>query len=624
MQTLINKIYLIWRRLLYKTVDFQRFSLLWQVLSSRRRRQLFVLQILSFASALGEVANLGVLFPFLRFLANPVEGIKGLGPVFSPLQQLPHSIQLLTLGLGYMIIVMISTLLRVLTIRYQLRLVGLITVDLGAKVFAELMKRPFSWHVQHNSSKLLSYLMQEVDQVAGSIQAFLLLLINSVIVLLLGTTLIALSPDSMPAMAALLALFYGVVFKFTRATLKVDGEKLSNNYQKSIQAAQEALGGIRDVILDQTQSFFLESYIHSYRNYRLASASINSKAQVPRFLIEAFVVILIVGFSLTSVLSGNSLNQQLPMLGVIVMGAYRLLQPLQQCFASVSNLQAQSASFQKLRPFLQEDNSSIPVNSQLTSLADRLSSTGPLIRFDKLCYRYTNSGPWVLSNLDLSINPGERIGFVGSSGSGKSTTCDLILGLLTPTKGKLLVHGQNPHNNPLLMQAWQKHIAHVPQHIFLADASFASNIAFGVSPQHIDYQRLHSAAQQAQIADLIENSQDGYSTVIGERGVRLSGGQRQRIGLARALYKNAEMLILDEATSALDNRTEHEVMQAVATLSRQITVIIIAHRLSTIRQCDRLFYLDQGAISGIGTYDELISENASFRSLACDFELSNA
>jgi ATP-binding cassette subfamily B protein len=466
--------------------------------------------------------------------------------------------------------------------------------------------------------------MQEVDQVAGSIQAFLLLLINSVIVLLLGTTLIALSPDSMPAMAALLALFYGVVFKFTRATLKVDGEKLSNNYQKSIQAAQEALGGIRDVILDQTQSFFLESYIHSYRNYRLASASINSKAQVPRFLIEAFVVILIVGFSLTSVLSGNSLNQQLPMLGVIVMGAYRLLQPLQQCFASVSNLQAQSASFQKLRPFLQEDNSSIPVNSQLTSLADRLSSTGPLIRFDKLCYRYTNSGPWVLSNLDLSINPGERIGFVGSSGSGKSTTCDLILGLLTPTKGKLLVHGQNPHNNPLLMQAWQKHIAHVPQHIFLADASFASNIAFGVSPQHIDYQRLHSAAQQAQIADLIENSQDGYSTVIGERGVRLSGGQRQRIGLARALYKNAEMLILDEATSALDNRTEHEVMQAVATLSRQITVIIIAHRLSTIRQCDRLFYLDQGAISGIGTYDELISENASFRSLACDFELSNA
>jgi ATP-binding cassette subfamily B protein len=297
---------------------------------------------------------------------------------------------------------------------------------------------------------------------------------------------------------------------------------------------------------------------------------------------------------------------------------------LQQCFASVSNLQAQSASFQKLRPFLQEDNSSIPVNSQLTSLADRLSSTGPLIRFDKLCYRYTNSGPWVLSNLDLSINPGERIGVVGSSGSGKSTTCDLILGLLTPTKGKLLVHGQNPHNNPLLMQAWQKHIAHVPQHIFLADASFASNIAFGVSPQHIDYQRLHSAAQQAQIADLIENSQDGYSTVIGERGVRLSGGQRQRIGLARALYKNAEMLILDEATSALDNRTEHEVMQAVATLSRQITVIIIAHRLSTIRQCDRLFYLDQGAISGIGTYDELISENASFRSLACDFELSNA
>jgi ATP-binding cassette subfamily B protein len=222
----------------------------------------------------------------------------------------------------------------------------------------------------------------------------------------------------------------------------------------------------------------------------------------------------------------------------------------------------------------------------------------------------------VLRDLEIAIQPGERIAFVGSTGSGKTTTSDLILGLLAPTKGRLLVYGQDLQANPGLVAAWQLRVAHVPQSIYLSDASFAANIAFGVPDAQIDQHRVRRAAEQAQIAELIESSSEGYAAMVGERGVRLSGGQRQRIGLARALYKQAELLVLDEATSALDNRTEAEVMAAIEGLDRQITVILIAHRLSTVQRCDRILLLEQGRIAGLGSYSQLLADNAAFQRLA--------
>ena len=327
-------------------------------------------------------------------------------------------------------------------------------------------------------------------------------------------------------------------------------------------------------------------------------------------------MVLIVGLSLSLALSGQGIEQQLPLLGTIVLGSYRLLQPLQQCFSSFSTLQANQASFQKIQPFLQQDSAenSKQLNRPLTFAVP--NSEAPLIELRNVSFRYNPSFPWVLRGLDLSIHQGQRIAFVGSTGSGKSTTSDLVLGLLQPTEGQFLVHGQDLHANPGLVTAWQDHVAHVPQSIYLSDASFKANIAFGQPPEQINEELVHHAAVQARIADLIESSSDGYSTHVGERGVRLSGGQRQRIGLARAFYKQAELLVLDEATSALDNRTEADVMEAIENLDRQITVILIAHRLSTVKCCDRILLLERGEIAGLGCYDELLADNNSFQRLA--------
>jgi ATP-binding cassette, subfamily B, bacterial PglK len=288
---------------------------------------------------------------------------------------------------------------------------------------------------------------------------------------------------------------------------------------------------------------------------------------------------------------------------------------LQQCFSSLSSLQANQASLERLQPLL---HGHLSAGLQSTSSSPPLPAAtdkAPLLQLQQLSFRYSHEGPWVLRDLELAIQPGERIAFVGSTGSGKSTTSDLILGLLEPTQGRLLVHDQDLQATPGLVGAWQQRVAHVPQSIYLSDASFAANIAFGLPEAEIDQRRVMQAAEQAQISELIESSSEGYSTVVGERGVRLSGGQRQRIGLARALYKQAELLVLDEATSALDNRTEAEVMAAIEGLDGQITVILIAHRLSTIQSCDRIVLLDRGSIAGLGSYTELLACNGPFQRL---------
>jgi ATP-binding cassette subfamily B protein len=236
------------------------------------------------------------------------------------------------------------------------------------------------------------------------------------------------------------------------------------------------------------------------------------------------------------------------------------------------------------------------------------------IRFDGIRFRYSGTTPWVLDDFNLTVPKGARVGFVGRTGSGKSTALDLLMGLLQPTEGQVLVDGQAIEGDRV--RAWQRTIAHVPQSIFLADATIAQNIAFGVLPQDIDLDRVRAAARQAQIADFIESRAEGYDEVVGERGIRLSGGQRQRIGIARALYKRATVLVFDEATSALDNGTEQAVMDAIGALDSELTILLVAHRLSTVQRCDVIVQLENGRVLAKGKFEQLLESSPSFRRMA--------
>jgi ATP-binding cassette subfamily B protein len=299
----------------------------------------------------------------------------------------------------------------------------------------------------------------------------------------------------------------------------------------------------------------------------------------------------------------------LPVLGALALGAQRLLPALQQIFTAWASIAGSYASLADTVSLLEQ-----PLPAELLQPAHLPLGFQEAIRFSRVRFRYTSDGPWVLDGINLIIPKGARVGFVGSTGSGKSTSLDLLMGLLMPTEGELLVDDQPISGSRL--KAWQRSIAHVPQSIYLADSTLAENIAFGVPLDKIDMDRVRQSARQAQIADFIESSSEGYQAYVGERGILLSGGQRQRIGIARALYKQAKVLVFDEATSALDNATEQSVMDAIEGLSSDLTILLIAHRLSTIKRCDTIVQLELGKLVAQGSYQQLLESSPSFRRIA--------
>jgi len=320
----------------------------------------------------------------------------------------------------------------------------------------------------------------------------------------------------------------------------------------------------------------------------------------PRYALEGLGLVAIAFLGGALVLQRGSGAAVVPLLGALALGAQRLLPALQLVYAGWATLKGYNASLAAVLAMLDQP------------MPELISNVAPLplrqaLRLEAVDFSYGPDLPEVLKGLTLEIHPGERIGLIGGTGSGKSTTVDLLMGLLAPTKGQVLVDGQELHDpqRPALLSAWRASIAHVPQSIYLADSSIAENIAFGVPRHQIDQERVRRAAAQAQIASFIEASPEGYNSFVGERGIRLSGGQRQRIGIARALYKQAKVLVFDEATSALDNETERAVMQAVDGLSREPTLVIIAHRLTTVANCDRVIELNQGRIARVVSPSQL-------------------
>ena len=301
----------------------------------------------------------------------------------------------------------------------------------------------------------------------------------------------------------------------------------------------------------------------------------------------------------------GSFNNSLPMISLYVFAGYRLMPALQQIYVSFTTISYIGPSLDKLYEDI-NNLKSIELNQDQGFL-----SFNKTITLKNINYNYPNTSRTTLKNVNLSIFAKTTVGLIGTTGSGKTTMVDIILGLLEAQMGTLEIDGQiiTRQNS----RAWQRSIGYVPQHIYLSDNTIADNIALGIDSKNINLEALEKASKIANLHDFVVNElPEKYQTIVGERGVRLSGGQRQRIGIARALYNNPNVLILDEATSALDNQTEQAVMDAINNLGKNITIILIAHRLSTVKKCDKIFLLEDGKLKKEGTFEELIKDNNNF------------
>lgn len=590
---------------------------LWHHLSRRRRSQFGLLTGVMLVSAFAEVVSLGAVLPFLGILTAPDRVFNH--PIVADMAQawgITSADQLvLPLTVAFAAAALMAGAIRILLLWVSTRLAFASGADLSIEVYRRTLYQPYRVHVARNSSEVISGITNKVNGVVFLVLMPVLTLVSSTVLLVaIMLALIAIDPIVASVAAVGFGASYALITWMSRRRLHRNSQRIACEQTQVVKALQEGLGGIRDVLLDGTQPVYCDIYREADHPLRRAQGSNVFISGSPRPAMEALGMVLIAALAYALSRQVGGIATALPVLGALALGAQRLLPALQQIYSAWASIAGSYASLADTISLLDQ-----PLPAELLQPAPAPLLIQSVIRFDAVRFRYTSDGPWVLDGFNLTIPKGARVGFVGSTGSGKSTTLDLLMGLLMPTEGEILVDAQPVSGNRL--RAWQRTIAHVPQSIYLADTTLAENIAFGVPPEAIDLQRVQQAARQSHIADFIESRPEGYHAYVGERGIRLSGGQRQRIGIARALYKQASVLVFDEATSALDNATEQSVMDAIEGLNRGLTILLIAHRLTTVRRCDTIVELEHGRVGAQGTYEQLLECSPSFRSVASTLEM---
>lgn len=570
-------------------------------LSRRRRLQFLLLALLSLVGVIAELLTIGAVLPLL-FIALQPDQLARFPLVNNIIQSVTGSLGVVPLAAAAILLAIAAvgaTVIRLLIQWYTQRLVFAVNHDLATQLYGKILRQPFEWHAHHHSSIILSA-MEKVYQISvGVILSFVSAVSSLIISLFVVGLLFAINPTAAALAALLVGLIYALLILLTKTRNAAASSRMAALRDQRVHILQESSGGIRDIALDQTQPYFEQRFSELDRQFNKTLVWNQMVMVLPRIMIEGALIILIAMLAVWFSARPGGLTLAIPALGAMAIGAQRLLPLVQQVYTGYGNYALSIGQIDDVLDLLE-----LPVDEPGAAAAtiDDVPFERE-IRFADVTFDY-HSSERALHHIDLSIKAGERVGIIGRTGSGKSTLVDLMMGLLRPTSGEIRIDGKPLTDRSL--PGWKSHIAHVPQHIFLADNSIATNVAFG--QEAVDRERVEQCLAQAGLADWIATLPNGMDSFVGERGVRLSGGQRQRVGIARALYKDARLLVLDEATSSLDNETEQVVMDAVNGLDRKLTVVIIAHRLSTVEACDTIVRLDAGRIATIGSFTHVVAD----------------
>tara|TARA_A100001035_G_scaffold129658_2_gene101949 strand:+ start:1156 stop:2874 length:1719 start_codon:yes stop_codon:yes gene_type:complete len=561
------------------------------------------MQIFIVVASFFEMASLGAVVPFLGVLSEPEPVFQNeyLQP-FIEFFGITEANQLaLPMTVLFVSLVLLSAIIRLILLWTLTRLSQLAGADLSINIYRHTLYQDYSVHVSRNSSEVINGIITKTQTVSKGVFGPILNLISTSVTII-GIIAVLLLINVTVTLTAFIGFgsLYLIVMYLTRRNLRENSQHIAEKSDLMVKSLQEGLEGIREVLINNNQQFYTELYRSSDLQMRRASWRNEMIYSSPRFGMEGVGISIVAIFAYSATLNLGGIDQFLPILGAFVLGAQKLLPAIQKAYASYSRVKGSKYSLQDVITLLDQP---LPVFDNEQSLAYFPYENS--IELKNLSFRYSEESPWILKNINLEIPKGSVVGVVGTTGCGKSTLLDLIMGLLPPSKGEVKVDNVSlkAHNK----RAWQAHISNVPQHIYLSDGTIEENIAFGLPSDEIDHERVLEAAKKAQLSDLIENWGKGYQTLVGERGTRLSGGQRQRVGLARAFYKQTDVLILDEATSALDDETELAVMDSIENFDEELTVVIIAHRITTLKSCDMIIKLSSDYTMQILSYEELMN-----------------
>jgi len=582
------------------------------LLSPHEKKRAVLLLFMILIMALLDTIGIASILPFVAVLTNPdlIETNLFLNKMFfiANIFGIQNEEQfLLSLGILVFVLLILSLSFKTLTTYLQVQFVQMREYSIGRRLIEGYLHQPYSWFLSRNSSELGKNILSEVQQLINDgMFALIELIAKGLVVISIIILLIIADPILAFLVGLSLAGSYFLIFYFVRKYLVMIGSERMKNNQIRFKSISEAFGAAKEVKFKGLEKYYIEKFSDSAKMYAKSQALSKAIAQLPRFILEAVAfggILLIIIYFLAQ--TGN-FNAALPILSLYVFAGYRLMPSLQQIYASFSNITFIGPSLDKIYSDLKN------LKVQKYTEDKEILTLKKEIKLINVKYNYPNAQQTTLENINLNIPFKSSIGIVGATGCGKTTTIDIILGLIEPSSGTFEVDGKVITNEN--SRSWQKSIGYVPQNIYLSDDSVESNIAFGLDSKYINKDTVEKASKIANLHNfVIEELPNQYKTIIGERGIRLSGGQRQRIGIARALYHNPQVLILDEATSALDNQTEIAVMDALDNLSENITVIMIAHRLTTVKKCDKIFLLEDGKIKNKGTFEELVNTDENFR-----------
>ena len=600
-------------------IDLQTWKKAWALLDAREQRNAWIVLGIVIVSALSSAAMVGSIMPFLAVLADPerIRNVPALAWAYEIGGFTSDYAFLVALGGASLIVIVLSNLLQILRALAVTRFSLMRIYTLSHRLLAAYLRQPYEYFLNHNTGEMNTQILSESEQAvyqffnpAAEVISSSLTVLSIVVVLLWVDPVVAL------VTFAVVGGLYGGTFMITRRLIARKGVERANANKARFRLANEALGGVKEIKLIGREEHYINRFRAPAKAMARAQVSAQVLGQVPQYVMQAvgfggMILLCLILLDAAALGSGAVLNDLLPLLGVFAFAGQRLLPELSRLYNGLTHLNYGASVIDAVHRDLQRKGTGNSLDRHLPAPLGLKNE----LRLENVSYSYPNADHAGVSDVSLSIRAGEKIGIVGSTGAGKTTLADVVLGLLNPKSGRLVADGTEITAENV--RAWQQTVGYVPQEIYLTDANIAENIALGLTPYEIDREQLRHAAKIAQIDKFVlEDLPLGYETIVGERGVRLSGGQRQRIGIARALYHDADLIVFDEATSALDNLTEREVMEAIDALPGDKTVMMIAHRLSTVKRCDRIVVLDQGRLVGCDTWDALMDGNDAFRRIS--------
>ncbi len=596
---------------IYKDLSELRY-----LLTRKDKLKFIALFGLMFLGGLLEAVGIGVIPIFVSVIMQPssLSENRWVGDWFSGLPNEP-TVELVFWASGFLLgFVILKNIFLIFVSYVQAGVVASQRLKLGDRLFKTYQSAPYEWHLQRSSSELLRNIQNDTAQILNGVVMPVLTLIMGTVMMLLIIIVLVLNT---PGLALLSVLVTGgglavVVIAFHKQ-LRHIGEVNRHAVKEMFKAIQQGFGALVDARIAGC-----EGYLNKVHRFSLAQICKAEKLLVTIQRSTPYILEVITVFGLLIILIllvkiSESLGAVLPVIAMLGVATIRLKAVASQISAAINRINASRVYIPGIVKDLRELDAVAHQKSSVEIAGNLSLSNVESLRLDKIHYAYPGAKKSAIKGISLELKQGESIAFVGSTGCGKSTLVNIILGLLKPTSGQIVVNGQDIHEN---IRVWQTCIGYIPQSIYLIDDTIKANIAFGIPSNNINEEQLTSALRSAKLDDFILTLPQGLDTVIGEHGVRLSGGQRQRLGIARALYQDPKVLVMDEATSALDNKTEIEVMQAVKNLKKGRILIMIAHRLSTVEDCERLYFLNEGKIESFGTYSELMQKSTAFRRMA--------